>query len=86
MVNMDKDKRFMAARDLTNLLASPAQNICSTQQHDIFCAFIEHLEDSSLEVQANSVKSLEAILPRYENKYICMYIDMQNLNRHVLYR
>lgn len=64
MGNWDKDKRFMAASDLTNEITTTAMSLDPHLQKRICSAFVKQLEDASIEVQGNAVKCLARIVLR----------------------
>jgi hypothetical protein len=59
--DFDKDNRYMAALDLTTVLVkvSEHQKIEEALERRICAAFMKQLEDDSVEVSSNAVKSIQ---------------------------
>eukprot|EP00392_Amoebophrya_sp_AT5.2_P010507 g10569.t1 len=70
MGNWDKDKRFMAASDLTNEITTTAMSLDPHLQKRICSAFVKQLEDASIEVQGNAVKCLARIVCKFHEQLI----------------
>eukprot|EP00397_Hematodinium_sp_SG-2012_P004830 GEMP01004844.1.p1 GENE.GEMP01004844.1~~GEMP01004844.1.p1 ORF type:complete len:1220 (+),score=245.97 GEMP01004844.1:145-3804(+) len=66
MENWDKDKRFMAAIDLTTEINNNSQGLELHLQKRICYAFLKQLDDQSVEVQGNAVKCLAKIVCRLD--------------------
>lgn len=58
--DFDKDTRFMGALDLCAemIKMSETQKVEEAMERRICSAFVKHLNDSSLDVQTNAVKSI----------------------------
>lgn len=73
MKSHDKDCRFMAARDLTEVLLHSTREFDYGEQDAICSAILLHLEDGYVENQANAVKSLQLICPKLSSSMICTF-------------
>ena len=63
MESYDKDRRFMAARDLTALISSSAEVSTNDEtQRSLVNAFIKHIDDVSVEVQGNAISLLPTLV------------------------
>ena len=71
MDHYDKDRRYMAARDVCGIVSSSGQNIDTNLQQEICNAFVKHLDDPSIEVQGNAAKSLIDVLCTLNDKHLC---------------
>ena len=56
--NYDKDVRHTGALDLCNEITKSAEQLDETLEKRICSAFIQHLEDDSMEVKSNAVKCI----------------------------
>lgn len=70
MENWDKDKRFMAASDLTNEITQTTQALDLQLQKSVCQAFLKQLEDQSIDVQGNAVKCLAKIVCKFQEQQI----------------
>jgi len=70
MENWDKDKRFMAASDLTQEITQSNQALDLHLQKRVCQAFLKQLEDQSIEVQGNTVKCLAKIVCKFQEQQI----------------
>mmetsp|Transcript_51394 Transcript_51394/g.135553 ORF Transcript_51394/g.135553 Transcript_51394/m.135553 type:complete len:1241 (+) Transcript_51394:52-3774(+) len=70
MDNWDKDKRFMAASDLTQHINTSNRALDTNQQQRICTAFLKQLEDQSVDVQGNAVKCLAKIMGKFQEQQI----------------
>eukprot|EP00400_MALV-I_sp_L67-5_P001314 gene1314-586_t len=68
--NWDKDQRFMAAADLRDKICQSAQPLDLHLQKRICQGFLTQLEDASIDVQANAVKCLASIVPKFKDEQI----------------
>jgi len=68
MTNYDKDKRFMAAIDLTTEISNNPGGLEINVQRKVCSAFLRQLDDQSVEVQGNAVKCLAKIMCRLDNQ------------------
>ena len=62
MESWDKDRRFMAASDLTTDICASKYGLDVALQKRVCHAFLKQLEDASIEVQGNAVKCLAKIV------------------------
>jgi len=56
--NFDKDVRHTGALDLCNEVSKSVEQLEETLEKRICSAFIQHLEDESIEVKSNAVKCI----------------------------
>jgi len=70
MENWDKDKRFMAASDLTQEVTMSNQVLDVHLQKRVCQAFVKQLEDQSIDVQGNAVKCLAKIVCKFQEQQI----------------
>ena len=70
MGHYDKDRRFMAASDLTQYISISLTSIAPSQQRAVCTGFLKQLEDSSLEVQGNAVRCLVNLVPLLEGSFL----------------
>eukprot|EP00931_Biecheleriopsis_adriatica_P101392 TRINITY_DN76542_c0_g1_i1.p1 TRINITY_DN76542_c0_g1~~TRINITY_DN76542_c0_g1_i1.p1 ORF type:complete len:1272 (-),score=340.55 TRINITY_DN76542_c0_g1_i1:76-3891(-) len=70
MENYDKDKRFMAASDLTQEVTISNQVLDPHLQKRVCQAFLKQLEDQSIDVQGNAVKCLAKIVCKFQEQQI----------------
>ena len=56
--NYDKDVRHTGALDLCNEITKSTDQLEETLEKRICSAFIQHLEDDSMEVKSNAVKCI----------------------------
>eukprot|EP00930_Biecheleria_cincta_P085975 TRINITY_DN75343_c0_g1_i1.p1 TRINITY_DN75343_c0_g1~~TRINITY_DN75343_c0_g1_i1.p1 ORF type:complete len:1277 (-),score=337.39 TRINITY_DN75343_c0_g1_i1:197-4027(-) len=70
MENWDKDKRFMAASDLTQEVTMSNQVLDLHLQKRVCQAFLKQLEDQSIDVQGNAVKCLAKIVCKFQEQQI----------------
>mmetsp|Transcript_3606 Transcript_3606/g.5600 ORF Transcript_3606/g.5600 Transcript_3606/m.5600 type:complete len:1280 (-) Transcript_3606:211-4050(-) len=70
MENWDKDKRFMAASDLTQEVTLSNQVLDLHLQKRVCQAFLKQLEDQSIDVQGNAVKCLAKIVCKFQEQQI----------------
>eukprot|EP00440_Ansanella_granifera_P031831 gb/GFBE01034542.1/.p1 GENE.gb/GFBE01034542.1/~~gb/GFBE01034542.1/.p1 ORF type:complete len:1280 (+),score=324.01 gb/GFBE01034542.1/:1-3840(+) len=70
MENYDKDKRFMAASDLTQEVTMSNQVLDPHLQKRVCQAFLKQLEDISIDVQGNAVKCLAKIVCKFQEQQI----------------
>eukprot|EP00441_Pelagodinium_beii_P034026 CAMPEP_0197642028 /NCGR_PEP_ID=MMETSP1338-20131121/15800_1 /TAXON_ID=43686 ORGANISM="Pelagodinium beii, Strain RCC1491" /NCGR_SAMPLE_ID=MMETSP1338 /ASSEMBLY_ACC=CAM_ASM_000754 /LENGTH=1271 /DNA_ID=CAMNT_0043215093 /DNA_START=14 /DNA_END=3826 /DNA_ORIENTATION=+ len=70
MDNWDKDKKFMAASDLTQEVTLSNQVLDLHLQKRVCSAFLKQLEDPSIDVQGNAVKCLAKIVCKFQEQQI----------------
>jgi len=70
MEDWDKDKRFMAASDLTQEVTMSSQSLDLQLQKKVCQAFLKQLEDQSIDVQGNAVKCLAKIVCKFQEQQI----------------
>eukprot|EP00929_Paragymnodinium_shiwhaense_P075115 TRINITY_DN3840_c0_g2_i1.p1 TRINITY_DN3840_c0_g2~~TRINITY_DN3840_c0_g2_i1.p1 ORF type:complete len:1278 (-),score=399.72 TRINITY_DN3840_c0_g2_i1:105-3938(-) len=70
MENWDKDKRFMAASDLTQEITNSNTALDLHIQKRVCAAFLKQLEDQSIDVQGNAVKCLAKIVCKFQEQQI----------------
>ncbi|OEH76713.1 hypothetical protein cyc_09087 [Cyclospora cayetanensis] len=68
MDDIDRDRRLMAASDLTELLIQDPQSRGSAWEGRVANAFLEHLRDASIDVQANAVRCVSRL-------FLCFSVD-----------
>ncbi|KEP62733.1 UNVERIFIED_CONTAM: HEAT repeat-containing protein [Hammondia hammondi] len=64
MADCDKDKRYMAASDVTALVLDARLDLDAAVQDQVVRAFLNQLEDSSVDVQGNAAKCLSTFTSR----------------------
>ncbi|EPR60229.1 HEAT repeat-containing protein [Toxoplasma gondii GT1] len=64
MADCDKDKRYMAASDVTALVLDARLDLDAAVQDQVVRAFLSQLEDSSVDVQGHAAKCLSAFTSR----------------------
>ena len=70
-MSYDKDRKYMAARDLFNFLSSGLE-IADSTKRDLLNAFAKHLCDPYIEVRRNALNLLPAMVPYLSEVQISM--------------
>ncbi|CDJ44538.1 hypothetical protein, conserved, partial [Eimeria tenella] len=65
MEDIDLDKRLMAASDLAEAMINNPQGIGAAWEGRAATAFLQQLEDNSIDVQANAVRCLRSLLSSF---------------------
>jgi disulfide oxidoreductase YuzD len=75
--HFDKDNRFMAAMDLCQEVQrlSEQQKIEEALEKRICAAFIKHLDDSSLDVQTNAIRSIQQVAGIIKEQHLVMIVE-----------
>jgi len=72
--NYDKDVRHTGALDLCNEVSKSVEQLEETLEKRICSAFIQHLEDDSIEVKSNAVKCIQRISPKIRETHLTMIV------------
>ena len=72
--NFDKDVRHTGALDLCNEITKTTDQLEETLEKRICSAFIQHLEDDSMEVKSNAVKCIQRISPKIREAHLTMIV------------
>ena len=68
--NFDKDVRHTGALDLCNEICKTSDQLEENLEKRICAAFIQHLEDESMEVKSNAVKCIQRISPKMQYTWL----------------
>ncbi len=72
MGHYDKDRRYMAARDLGDVIGNN-ESLCPERlQSQVIAAFVKQLEDHVIEVQGNAASILSRLVCRMHEDSMCM--------------
>ena len=72
--NFDKDVRHTGALDLCNEICKTSDQLEENLEKRICAAFIQHLEDESMEVKSNAVKCIQRISPKIRETHLTMIV------------
>ncbi|PFH37053.1 HEAT repeat-containing protein [Besnoitia besnoiti] len=85
MTDCDKDRRYMAACDLTALVVGAQVEVEYTVQDHVVRALLRQLEDSSIDVQGNAAKCLSMFTARLSDEHlesVLLQLIRAALDRH----
>ena len=71
----DKDIRHTGAHDLQNLICNAESQLDETLEKRICAAFVQHLEDKSVEVRSNAVKCTQMVSSKIRETNLLMIMD-----------
>jgi hypothetical protein len=73
--NYDKDIRYTGANDLCNEIVKSTEPLEESLEKRICSAFVQHLEDSSVEVKSNAVKCIQRVSPKIRESNLNMIVQ-----------
>ena len=73
--NYDKDIRYTGANDLCNEIVKSQEPLEESLEKRICSAFVQHLEDTSVEVKSNAVKCIQRVSSKIRETNLTMIVQ-----------